>query len=206
MRPPDKEFAVKADVIERRQFRRATLEIPGQVYVPETATEADCSVTNMSPAGAEIACSLGGLLGKPIVVYMRVFGRIDAEAVWARDGRYGVKFNVSELKRARIAEQLARAEAGSPALARAAERTKSNRLSSYTREDGTIVPCVVLDFSTTGVQVKSAVRPPIGERIVIGGVTGEVVRYSETGIGVQFIVAEREESPPSEALDPWRNK
>jgi len=204
---PPSEAERLSDPAERRRFRRVAVELPAALFVPGRNAESECRVTNISPAGAEIACEAEKLLDCQVVLYVRALGRFEGQVVWQYDGRYGVKFAASELKQARLADKLAHVEAGSPQLARAAERTRVNRLGSFTRGDGSVVQCVVLDFSTSGVQVKSPVRPELGERVTIGGVVGKVVRLSEAGIGIQFVGLEREGEhieQSRETLERWR--
>jgi len=60
-------------------------------------------------------------------------------------------------------------------------------LSQFTRDNGTIVACTVLDISTTGVSLATNVRPQIGELVLIGGMVGCVARHHENGIAIDFI-------------------
>ena len=48
------------------------------------------------------------------------------------------------------------------------------------------VPCEVLDLSLSGLSLKTAVKPLIGEVITIGHVSGRVVRHHETGVALEF--------------------
>ena len=93
------------------------------------------------------------------------------------------------LKQARLAEQLdiiaKQGIALSPTLRRHQRRT-AGELSQFTRSTGETVPCEVLDLSLSGLSVKTAVKPLIGEVITIGHVSGRVVRHHETGVALEF--------------------
>ena len=45
----------------------------------------------------------------------------------------------------------------------------------------------LLDLSLTGVSVRSEVKPPVGEHILIGTRAGRVARHHNDGIGVEFL-------------------
>ena len=47
--------------------------------------------------------------------------------------------------------------------------------------------CEVLDLSVSGVSLKTDVRPPIGEFVLIGQMAGRVARHHEQGIGIEFV-------------------
>jgi hypothetical protein len=45
----------------------------------------------------------------------------------------------------------------------------------------------VLDLSVSGISVKTDVRPPIGEFVLIGQMAGRVARHHGEGIGIEFV-------------------
>lgn len=190
-----------SDPDDRRKYKRVMVEIPGKVFLPSTGKEADCTIKNVSPAGAEIACAFERLLDTPVVLYAAGLGRFEGHVVWERDGRSGVKFNNSVLKQARLADRLNGAER------RGHARTKDNRIARFTREDGSVIACTVRDFSTGGVLVESSVRPRVGEFVLMGGMVGCVVRVDAAGIGIEFVEREQNEADfkrSLNSLDQWR--
>lgn len=175
---------------ERRRFKRIAVEVPGKLFVPATGYEAICALTNLSPAGTEIAGGFDDLPDGPIVLYAEGFGRFEGEIVWRESGKYGVKFKSTTLKQARTADQLARLNEGqtiAESSPRRHRREPTKSLSQFTRENGSIVPCTVLDISTSGVSLRTNIRPQTGELVVIGGMVGRVARHHETGIGIEFV-------------------
>ncbi|HTM79388.1 MAG TPA: PilZ domain-containing protein [Devosia sp.] len=52
--------------------------------------------------------------------------------------------------------------------------------------DGTVMPCLVVDYSASGAAVSADVNPPIGAPVTIGEVAGRVVRQFEVGFAVAF--------------------
>jgi hypothetical protein len=57
------------------------------------------------------------------------------------------------------------------------------------------VQCEVLDLSLSGLSLKTMVKPPLGEVITIGHVSGRVVRHHESGIAVEFCGGSKGERP-----------
>jgi hypothetical protein len=196
----EKEPSVPPD---RRKYKRVVVEIPGKVFLPSTGKEANCTIKNVSPAGAEIACALQNLLDTPVVIYAAGLGRFEGHVVWEIDGRRGVKFNSSELKQARLANRLNGAER------RWHARTKENRFAQFTRDDGSVIACTIRDFSTGGVLVESSVRPRVGEFILMGGMVGCIMRVDAAGIGIEFVEREQNDADfkrSLNSLDQWRTE
>ncbi|HVU20193.1 MAG TPA: PilZ domain-containing protein, partial [Rhizomicrobium sp.] len=67
------------------------------------------------------------------------------------------------------------------------DRTPTKGIARFTRADGQFVACEVMDLSVSGVSLKTDVRPPIGEFVLIGQMAGRVARHHESGIGIEFI-------------------
>ena len=192
---------------DRRKYRRAIIEIPGKVFLPSTGKEGDCTINNLSPAGAEVSCALGNLLDTPIVLYAAGLGRFEGHVLWERDGRHGVKFNSSDLKQARLADRLSGGGEVERQERRRHPRSKDGRIARFTREDGSVVQCIVRDFSTGGVLVESVVRPRTGEFVLMGGMVGCVVRVDAVGIGIEFVERQQDDTQfktSLETLDQWR--
>jgi len=180
---------------DRRGYRRVRVDFKGRLFVPGDEREAACSVTDMSPTGAQIVCDLGPAPNTPVVVYVDGFGRLEATVVRPAkgeeiEGALGVKFNCSLLKRERVAEQLAQyvdhGVVDDTALRRH-DRAPAKGLARFTRANGEIVNCEVLDLSLSGVSLGTEMRPPIGEFVLIGQMAGRVVRHHDTGIGITFV-------------------
>ena len=62
--------------------------------------------------------------------------------------------------------------------------------------DGQVINCEVMDISVGGVSLKSEVRPPLGEYVLIASMAGQVARHHEHGIGIEFIGQDKS-APPS---------
>lgn len=175
---------------ERRRFKRIRVDLPGRLFVPAEEREARCTVIDLSPGGAAIDCEIAPVQDAQVVLYVDGFGRFEGTVVRPQGGGFGVRFNCSPLKRERIAEQLMlflNKTLVDSTVMRRHERAPTKGFTRFTRADGQLVRCEVLDLSTSGVSVKTDIRPPIGEYVLIGQMAGRIARHHESGIGIEFV-------------------
>ena len=186
----DKDPVVERSRADRRRYRRVRIDLPGKLFVPSTSQEFACSVVDLSPGGASVTSDEQLPIDTPVVLYANTFGRF--EGVIARhDGpRLGLRFASTALKRERTAEQLTlflNRNLLDDSELRRDDRTPTKGLTRFVRHDGQVVPCEVLDLSVSGISVKTDLRPPIGEFILIGQLAGRIARHHDNGIGIEFI-------------------
>src|SRR5262249_432122 len=185
--PKDAEPIVAKAKAERRRYRRVPLDLPGKVFVPDDGQEAPCKVINLSPGGAAIDCEVTPPPGTQVVLDVDGVGRFEG-TVGGRGGRtYGIAFVCTQAKRDRIAEQLTlflNKALGEETLVRRHGRTHQKGFAKFTRADGQIINCEVMDISVGGVSLKTDIRPPLGEYVLIAGLAGSTARprYHDRGI------------------------
>jgi hypothetical protein len=177
---------------DRRRFRRVDVNLPGKLFIPADSREVPCKVVDLSPGGASLECEFLPEIGTHVVLYVDGgFGRFEG-AVARRDGYgFGMRFNATQMKREKIAEQLTlfmnKMVVDDATVMRRHDRTPTKGLAQFTCADGTMTKCEVLDLSTGGVSLKTLVRPQIGEFVLIGKLAGRVARHHPDGIGLEFI-------------------
>jgi len=175
---------------DRRRYRRVRVDLPGKLFLPETGLESACTVVDLSPGGANISCNAALAKDVQIVLYVNGFGRFEG-IVSRRDGTVaGIRFVSTALKRERTAEQLTlfmNRGLLDEADLRRDDRTPTKGVTRFTRADGQIVLCEVLDLSVSGISVKTDIRPPVGEFVLIGQLAGRVARHHEHGVGIEFV-------------------
>jgi len=189
---PEMEPVVDKARAERRRFRRVRVDLPGKMFVPADNREAKCTVVDLSPGGAGIECELVIPPDTPVVLYIDGFGRFEGNIVGRPGDGFAVKFNCSQLKRERVAEQLTlfmNKSMVSEADLRRHDRAPAKGLTRFTRADGQLVKCEVLDLSVSGVSVKTDIKPPVGEFVLIGQMAGRIARHHDNGVGIEFVGA-----------------
>lgn len=189
---------------ERRRYIRLDVNLAGRLFVPRDGREAGCRVIDVSPVGAQVASEFVPDVGTPVVLYIEGLGRFEAEVSRNIDDRFGVRFHCSALKRERVSEQLALLNrgAGNEPVLRRHERTETSGFAHFTRANGEMIACEVLDLSLSGVSLKTETKPRIGETVVVGQMSGRVVRHHECGIAIEFARAPAQKQDPA----PMRNR
>jgi hypothetical protein len=185
----NREAVIARATAEHRKYLRLEVDLTGKFFVPAEQREEPCRIVDLSPTGARVASEFVPANGAQLVLYIDEFGRFECDVVRTEWGHFGVAFRCSTLKQARLAEQLEIiAKQGAPQSSplRRHERRAGGELSQFMRSSGEPVHCEVLDLSLTGLSLKTTVKPPVGEVITIGQVSGRVVRHHETGIAVEF--------------------
>jgi len=175
---------------ERRRFRRVRVDLPGRLFLPADGREARCAVVDLSPGGAAIRCETIPEPGAQVVLYVDGFGRFEGVVARKDGGSFGVSFHCTAAKRERTAEQLTlflNKALVDESVLRRHERSASRGFAKFTRADGQVVNCEVMDISVGGVSLKTDIRPPIGEFVLIAQIAGRVARHHEQGVGIEFV-------------------
>ena len=195
----DAEPVVAKAGAERRRFRRVRVDLPGRLFVPSDAREARCTISDLSPGGGAIVCEIIPEAGTPVILYVDGFGRFEGNVV-RRDGYgFGIAFICTPSKRERTAEQLIlflNKALVDDSMMRRHERSSQKGFAKYTRVDGQVVQCEVMDISVGGVSLKTDVKPPIGEFVLIAQIAGRVARHHADGIGIEFVGQEKHTDVP----------
>lgn len=182
---------------ERRRFRRVRLDLPGRLFIPAVGEEAVCQVSDLSPGGANVVCALSPAGGTKVVLYVDGFGRFEGQIVRRETASFGVRFSCTVLKRERIAEQLTlflnNALVDGAMLRR--ERANHKEFAKFTRADGQIVQCEIMDISTSGVSLRTDIRPALGEFVLIAQMAGRVAHHHDKGIDIEFVGQTGTEAP-----------
>jgi hypothetical protein len=195
----DKDELVARARAERRRYKRVPVSLSGRLFVPAESREAHCKIADMSPGGARITCDVIPPQGAHVVVYIDGFGRFEGTVARPDGDAFGIQFNCSQHKRERVAEQLTLYLNGgnlNESSLRRHDRAPTKGLARFTRANGEIVNCEVLDLSLSGVSLATEARPPIGEFVLIGQMAGRVARHHETGIGIEFVAQDKAHATP----------
>lgn len=169
--------------------RLENLSLAAKAYVPASGSEIDCIVTGLSPDGASISTALAPSIGSEIALYIDGFDRFSASVMRTSQDAVEVRFNSSPAKRQRTAERIRSLAGGSsmPASSRSkVELSPLHSVRQFKRKNGQTAKFDVIDISLSGVSLRTASRPAIGEIVTIGTVEGRVTRHFDDGIAVEF--------------------
>jgi hypothetical protein len=192
----NREAVIAKALAERRRHVRAQVDITGRIFVPADGREGECRIVEMSPGGAQVISDIVPEAGTFIVLYIEGFGRFDAEVVRPEWDRFAVQLRCSAMKQDRVAELLGQTQgASSGTTLRRHERVAGNGIAHFTRPSGETIACDVIDLSLSGVSLKTVSRPPLGETVMIGQMSGRVVRHHDSGIAVEFARVAAERAP-----------
>ena len=175
---------------ERRRFHRVRVDLPGRLFLPADGREDRCSVVDLSPGGAAIRCETMPEAGTQVVLYVDGFGRFEGAVARKDGGSFGIAFQCTPSKRERTAEQLTlflNKALVDDSVLRRHERSRSKGFAKFTRADGQVVQCEVMDISVGAVSLNTDIKPPIGEFVLIAQIAGRVARHHGEGIGIEFI-------------------
>jgi len=204
--PKDRNNVVERAKAERRHFLRVRVDISGRFFLPSDSREADCKIVDLSPGGAQITSETVPEDDAQIILYVDGFGRLEGNVTRPSEGSFGVNFHCSATKRDKIAEQLTlymNRDVVDESTVRRHDRAPTKGLARFTRANGDIVSCEVLDLSLSGVSLKTEARPPIGETVLIGHSAGRVVRHHESGIAIEFVNAQHEKAQTEQPANPF---
>lgn len=181
--------AAQVGLRERRRFRRMPVEITGRM-LDAFGREHDCRTADISPGDARIVSDVLPPVGERVVIYLNGFGRVSGKiARKCGEGEMAVIFDFSAHKREKMAEQLTLAvnkELGIEADGRPAVREGAQTV-RLEFETGESYQGEIVDFSLSGITVKSKRPPPLlGVWVRVGTIYGRVARLIEGGFAVDL--------------------
>jgi len=174
--------AAKAPVVEKRAYQRVPITLAGKLFLPQTGAEQDCIVTNISLGGATIACARPPAVGSDAVLRLPGFDQFSGVVVHSRREGAGMRFDGSDAKRESVAARIML-----HLLATASGATPSFAPKQFKRPSGEISDFEVCELSLAGAVLKTAMRPPVGEIVMLGNTPGRVTRHHDDGIALEFV-------------------
>lgn len=175
---------------EQRRHRRVRLSVPGRGLAAST-NEFNCTLVDVSPGGARIACKTPPRLGERVVLLFDGIGRLEGEVVRAGTAGFAVNLTLSQRKRDRLADAITwRFNMARLGLDedRAAPRKPGRGRAKVRLKDGVTIQADVIDVSVTGAAFACLERPRLGETVKVGDMTGHVARWLDNGFAVRFEV------------------
>ncbi|MEM7660788.1 MAG: PilZ domain-containing protein [Pseudomonadota bacterium] len=175
---------------DNRVHRRVEMTLRGR-FLNQTSQEHAFVSVNLSCGGARLRANNVPPVGEQIVCYFDELGRVAGKIVRHTEDGFAVGFNTVQTKRDRLADKLIwldNKERLGLHEERGAPRYPADGPAILVRQDGRRLQCRVIDISLTGAGFETDGPPPmIGEQIIAGNLSGEVVRRNGKAFGVRFI-------------------
>lgn len=173
----------------RRIHVRARMRLPLK-FLTDTIPDGVGKTVNVSANGILFNTPNTLRVGDEIVCYVDGLGRLNGTITRARQGQASMTFDVSALKRDRLADQLVwllNKERLGLEQDRRSERHAASGDLQVMCADGRDISCQVTDMSLMGVALLTGdKRPMVGETVSMGNKKGVVVRYLDDGFAVEF--------------------
>jgi hypothetical protein len=153
---------------------------------------------SLSPTLMVASAPVIGTVGEAVTAHFVPFGNVRGKISRHIDGGFVVDIDSDMERRRKLA---ARIEWYKKRLfSGVTDKREHNRFmprepkSAVVLLDGTVLPCLVIDLSSSGAAISVDHRPAIGEPLALGKAVCRVVRQLEVGFAVQFVTPiERQE-------------
>lgn len=174
---------------ERRRFQRVKVHLLGR-YMLADRREFPCQVINMSPGGLAMLAPGIGNVGERVIAYLDHIGRVEGKITRLLDNGFAMTVGATPRKRDKLAAQLTwlanRDILNLPEDRRHDRVAPRNPMGVLKMENGSQMPCRILDLSLSGAAVAAEIRPAIGTQVMLGRVPSRVVRHIENGFAIEF--------------------
>jgi len=170
--------------------------LAGRILLP-CGAERDC-LCRLSQAdeGYVVIRDAGAAVGSRVICHVDGLGVVEASVTTVSRGSLRLSVEGSPAHRARLATRLAwhRARQDGRGEQRGASRvTPLEPAIDVTLADGTAVAARIADLSATGAALETALRPPLDAALTVGRRRARVVRHTDTGVAVRFVLPLRPE-------------
>jgi hypothetical protein len=154
-----------------------------------------CRVVNVSLDAMTLAAPVPGQLNERVIVYAEPFGRLHGLITRLVTNGFVMSIHASAHTREKLRAKLAwlAKQKDAPDLPdgrRHARVVPRNPIANILLADGSMISCLVIDFSDCGVAVSADLYPDIGTPLAVGKMIGRVVRRFAEGFAVEFLAQE----------------
>ena len=180
---------VRNAIKERRNRRRIALEIAIR-FLDSNGNERTGQLTNISGSGIAVRSEHRPPLESPIVCYLDSLGGYEGVVCRHLGDGFAVQFVSTKKTQEKLVERIMAAANNmydDINQARRHVRVAVEQEAHFDLEDGTQHPCTVIDLSAGGLGVRCDTKPPLGTKVQIGKMKGEVIRHLDDGFAVQFV-------------------
>jgi hypothetical protein len=174
---------------ERRRFQRVRVNLLGR-YMLADRREFPCQVMDMSPGGMALIAPVSGKAGERVVAYIDHLGRLEGTIVRVYPNGFAMSIAATQRKRDKLAAQLTwlanRHILNLPEDRRHDRIVPRDPRTVMVLDNGTSIPCRIVDMSLSGAAVATADKPEVGALVMLGKTQARVVRHVDDGVAVEF--------------------
>ena len=149
-----------------------------------------CRAQSISPRAIALAAPVSGSVNEPVNVHFADFGILQGRISRLLDFGFVMDVIATADERVKIAAKIRwlrkRAAQEAPELREHKRMPPRNPRTTLTLEDGTKLPCFIIDQSPSGAAVSADVVPDMNQELVVGRVHGKVIRRLDPGFAIQF--------------------
>jgi len=161
-----------------------------------------CRARSMSPTSFVVAAPVIGEVGQVVTASFGPFGKLTGRIENHVEDGFTIGIEVPPARRQELGQKISalktRAWTGMAEQRGEPRYMPGEPRSVIVLADGTVLPCLVVDYSASGTAVSADLNPAIGTELVVGQVAGRVVRHFEVGFAVTF--TERQDPDAIELL------
>ncbi|MEM1409948.1 MAG: PilZ domain-containing protein [Pseudomonadota bacterium] len=167
-----------------RRHRRVVMRRPVRFVLPD-GEDRKGTIVDMSVRGAGIEAEPAAIVGDDVVLHVGDLGRLKGRVAGLHARGFGVMLNASKEQRIMLADALTIAlnNVGSP---RQEMRYVKNEEAFIETLDGDFSYCRILDVSSGGAMVATALDAEVGMVVRIGRKKATVARIFDGGLGIAF--------------------
>lgn len=147
---------------------------------------------SISPALLVASVPVAGSIGEVVTAHFVPFGNIRGRVARHVDGGFVVDINNDPARRRKLAARIEwykkRVFSGLTDKREHKRFMPREPKSAIVLPDGTLLPCLVIDLSSSGAAISVDYSPEIGEPLALGKAVCRVVRRLEVGFAVQFLM------------------
>jgi hypothetical protein len=174
---------------ERRRFQRVRVDLLGR-YMLADRREFPCQVMDMSPGGMALVAPVSGKAGERVVAYIDHLGRLEGTIIRVYPNGFAMSIAATPRKRDKLAAQLTwlanRSILNLPEDRRHDRVVPRNPRTVMVTQDGTSIPCRIVDMSLSGAAIATEIKPPAGSLVMLGKTQARVVRHLDDGVAIEF--------------------
>jgi hypothetical protein len=164
---------------------------------------------SISPTTLVASAPVTGRIGETVTAHFIPFGNVRGRVTRHIDGGFIIDIEGDKDRRKKLAKRIEwykkRLFAGISDKREHKRFMPREPKSAVVLHDGTVLPCLVIDLSSSGAAISVDHSPEVGEPLAVGKAVCRVVRRLEVGFAVQFLTpVERDQVEETvRAPDEW---